>query len=185
MKKYLLISSIAITILSFSNTLQASDQAEATLTASVAQTAEISGVNDVTVPNFAANEIGTPGVSKTVENNNIKLFDNNAAGGISITTNSQHTNSNGSILQHSDSTNSPLQVVATLTPCGAGATPKQITTNSSTTAKTTNFSSAETSATSASCDTNPAKISYDVSTTDASQHSGTYTGKLTYTVTAA
>ena len=128
MKKQLLYISISTSLLFSYNSSHASNSASVNLTATVEQTAEIQNVNTaISAPNFAASELGNPGVIKSVTDADVKLFDNNAAGGIRIDSTSDYTTStHGSVLQNTNDPSQQLQIIADLTPCGAGAAAKTV-----------------------------------------------------------
>ena len=187
MKKLAFLSTISIAFLSAKNIVYAGNSASVSLSATVEQTAEIQNVNTaINAPTFTASELGQSGVTKTATDPDVKLFDNNAAGGIRIDTTSDYTTSNnGAVLQNTNDPSQHLQLVADLKPCGAGSTTKTITPTGSNKTQSTSFTSTETQATEQGCSDHPGSINYTFRTLSDYPTGGTYQGRLTYMVSAA
>jgi hypothetical protein len=187
MKKLAFLSIVTLAILGQNNTTYAANSASVSLSATVEQTAEIQNVNTaINSPTFTASELGQTGVTKIATDPDVKLFDNNAAGGIKIDTTSDYTTTaNGTVLQNTNDPNEHLQLIADLTPCGAGATTKTITPTGSNKTQSTSFTSTETQASEQGCSNNPGSILYTFRTLSDYPTGGTYQGRLTYMVSAA
>ena len=187
MKRLAFLSTITIAFLSSNNITFSGNSASVSLSATVEQTAEIQNVNTaINSPTFTASELGKAGVTKNANDSDVKLFDNNAAGGIKIDTTSDYTTSaNGTVLQNINDPSEHLQLVADLTPCGAGATTKTITPTGSNKTQSTSFTSTETQASEQGCSDHPGNINYTFKTLSDYPTGGTYQGRLTYMVSAA
>ena len=89
------------------------------------------------------------------------------------------------MLQNTTDPSQTLQIIADLTPCGAGAIAKTITPTGINQTQTTSFTSTQTQANQQGCTENPGNIKYYFKTTSAYPVGGTYQGRLTYMVSAA
>lgn len=183
---YISISTVTLCLTGYKSAISG-NSASVNLTATVEQTAEIQNVSTaINAPKFSATELGQPGVIKIATDADVKLFDNNAAGGINIDTTSDYTTASyGSVLENTNDPTQKLQIIADLTPCGAGSSAKTITPTSTNKTQSISFTSTETQANEQACNDNPGNIKYTFKTISGYPTGGTYQGRLTYMVSAA